>query len=350
MHKISTIIIGVLILFVIVFIFIGFGFCANVTDNNRGTSGQVLINTGSAGGHQGTWKNFEDIDIIKKMNDNIDKTAFSLDEEITIRKKEDNILQSNIDNETKRATDSEDTLNNKIIAESKSREDSDKSIVNSLNDNVENLLQKINTTDLDSQGRDMTLQKNIDNESTRAQGAENTLQQNINTETINRVNADNQLQKNINVVDTNSQTRDQTLQGNINNEAIIRRNMDTQLNNRITDTNNRIDNVSNRVSRLEKTQYKVQAEFRVIDTKRFTISPYISQNFTRSCLDEAGVRVTIKLGSSYEEREIAKTNKRLENLETYLKTPEVQEAIENVKMKNIKVDTDGKSMWIKKEF
>jgi hypothetical protein len=149
---------------------------------------------------------------------------------------------------------------------------------------------------------------------------------------------------------TNLQNTDTILQNNINTESVERINNHTTLNNRINDTNSRIDNVSNRVSKLEKTQLKAQLEFRVLDTKRVTVSPYVSQDFTRGCIDEAGVRITIKLGTSYEEREIIKTNKRLDNLETYLGTPEVKEAIQQVRMNKIKVNTNGKSFWINKEF
>jgi hypothetical protein len=81
---------------------------------------------------------------------------------------------------------------------------------------------------------------------------------------------------------------------------------------------NRVNDVENRVSKLEKTQYVAEAEFRVYDSKHLTISPFLRQNFTRNKLDTVGVRFTIKLGSSYEEREIEKTNARLDRTEARL--------------------------------
>lgn len=87
-----------------------------------------------------------------------------------------------------------------------------------------------------------------------------------------------------------------------------------------TDNNlsNEINNVDHRLNELERTQYKLQTEFRIIDTKRITISPYISNNFTRTKVDEAGIRVTIKIGKSYEEKIIEKQNIRLKNIEEKL--------------------------------
>lgn len=160
----------------------------------------------------------------------------------------------------------------------------------------------------------------------------------------------NNVENLVNIEVDNRVITDNNLQSKINTEYLQRVNSDNQLNNRINDTNSRVDNLDNRVHKLERTQYKLQAEFRIWDTKHFTVSPYISNNFTRNKIDEVGIRVTVKLGTSYEEREIAKTNKRLERLETYLNQPEVEEAIQQVRMDKIKVGTDGKSFWIRKEF
>ena len=81
---------------------------------------------------------------------------------------------------------------------------------------------------------------------------------------------------------------------------------------------NRIDSLNSRLNRLERTQFVAEFEFRVFDSKRLTISPFIRQNFTRSKLDTVGVRFTIKLGKSYEEKLIEKTNSRLSSIEIRL--------------------------------
>jgi len=77
----------------------------------------------------------------------------------------------------------------------------------------------------------------------------------------------------------------------------------------------RIDEVNNRVSKLERTQFKVQTEFRIIDTKTFSVSPYVSSNFTRNCVDEADLRIVFKIGKSYEEREIDKLREKIRQKE-----------------------------------
>jgi hypothetical protein len=115
------------------------------------------------------------------------------------------------------------------------------------------------------------------------------------------------------------------------------------LNNRIDNTNQRIDSLSNRVSKLERTQFKLQVEFRIFDSKRLTISPYISQNFTRNKIDEVGVRVTVKLGKSYEEKLIEKTNSRLSAIEKQMgRTPVIEKTVDsNGKTTSIHIIENG---------
>jgi hypothetical protein len=167
---------------------------------------------------------------------------------------------------------------------------------------------------------------------TNLQNEDIILQNNIDTEQFDRVKMGNDLTNNLNSETTQRISEDNKLQSNINS------------------VNSRVDSIDNKVKKLETTQYKMQLGVRILDTRKITIIPYISQDFTRNCIDETGIRITFKLGTSYEEREINKTNKRINDLETYLNIPEIKEVIEQIKMKNIKVNTDGKSFWIKKEF
>lgn len=165
----------------------------------------------------------------------------------------------------------------------------------------------------------------IGEETGRALGAEIGLQNNINTETTQRIAGDNQLQSNINTVDNNS---------------IIR---DNQLNNNINSVSNRVDNLDNRVGKLEKTQFKLQVGVRIFDSKRVQVVPYISQDFTRGCVDEAGIRVTLKLGQSYEEKLIAKQNQRLEALEKKIGSAPVMREVVNQKgeVQSMSISEDG---------
>lgn len=81
---------------------------------------------------------------------------------------------------------------------------------------------------------------------------------------------------------------------------------------RIKNNENKINELDNRVEDLEKTQTIIEGEVRVIDTKKWTVKPFIRYNETRSKFDIVGVRFTYKIGKSYEE-------KRIEELEARLK-------------------------------
>lgn len=235
-NKIAFAVIGSLVLFLIVFCFLGKSFGANVTDTSGGNKGYILVNDGTGQGHRGTWT---DPSFLKGAKG-----------------------------------DKGDTGSQGIQGIQGIKGDT-----GATGQTGKNGLNGLNGLD----GKD-----------------------GLNGENGKDVDP---------ITVTNLQNTDTTLQNNINTESVERINNNTTLNNKINNTNSRIDNISNRVSKLEKTQYKIQTEFRVLDTKRLTVSTYISNNLTRSKLDEVGVRITIKLGTSYEEREIAKTNARLERLE-----------------------------------
>ena len=181
--------------------------------------------------------------------------------------------------------------------------------------------------------RDITLQNNIDTETTNRKDNDNLLQQNINindsdsklrdnhlqdninTESDTRKDNDNILQTNINNESTIRHDSDVTLQNNINNESNIRSNADNVLQNNINATNGRVDQIDKRVNTLEQTQGIVGAEIRLYDSKKITITTFADYTTNRQMVDRAGVKITYKIGMSYEERELAKLNKRLDKLE-----------------------------------
>ena len=82
-----------------------------------------------------------------------------------------------------------------------------------------------------------------------------------------------------------------------------------------TQTNNRIDGLDKRLSALEATQYVIEGVVRVFDSKRLTISPFLRQNLNRNKIDTVGIRFTVKLGKSYEEKILDKQEARLKILE-----------------------------------
>jgi hypothetical protein len=262
MRKITDNILFIIGLLVIAFILLFFSnaYAANVTDNNRGTNGYILVNNGTGQGHQGTWTDPNNlpaiVDLNKALNTEIDDRLFG-----------DKTLQTNLDTEINKRTNADNSLQNNI-----------------------------NTVDTNSKGRDTALQNNID------------------TEANTRSSADTSLQSNISNVDDKQTSWNNKQDTSISSINKINDRQDTSINN----LNNAVDNLDNRVNKLEQTQYVAEAEFRVFDSKRLTIKPFIRQNFTRSKLDTVGVRFTIKLGESYEEKEIAKTNVKVDNINSRL--------------------------------
>jgi hypothetical protein len=59
-----------------------------------------------------------------------------------------------------------------------------------------------------------------------------------------------------------------------------------------------------------KNQYKVGIEFRILDTKHTTWATYMNRDFNNG-INEVGVKLTIKLGKSYELRKIEELERKL---------------------------------------
>lgn len=278
-----------LIAIVLLLLFVTDAYSANVTDSNRGNNGYILVNNGTGQGHQGTWTDPNNlpaiVDLNKALNTEIDDRVFG-----------DKTLQTNLDTETSKRIDADKGLQENIDTETNKRTDADN-----------NLQNNINTVDTNSKGRDTVLQNNID------------------TEANTRSSADTSLQSNINNVDSKQTTWNNQQDASINN------------------LNNAVDNLDNRLGKLEQTQYVAEAEFRVFDSKRLTIKPFIRQNFTRSKLDTVGVRFTIKFGESYEEKEIAKTNARVDNINSRLAALEKRLGQPAYIEKTIIKDTKGRT-------
>lgn len=61
----NVLFVGLLILIAIFVVGITSAFSANVTDNNKGKEGYILINNGTGQGHQGTWTDIKDVPELK---------------------------------------------------------------------------------------------------------------------------------------------------------------------------------------------------------------------------------------------------------------------------------------------
>jgi len=277
---------------------------ANVTDNNRGTNGYILINNGTGQGHQGTWIDPNDLPAIVDLNK-------ALDEEIDNRIEGDKTLSSNLDTEIKDRKTADDILQsginnvkNDLSNEAIVREKADSILSTGLNNEIST-----------RENADNYLQYQVDNEITNRIEGDSLLQTNINTVNNNSINRDNSLQNNINTEANTRATADNSLQNDINTEATARENEDKQLNNYINSVNSRVDDVSNRVSALEKTQYVVKTELKFIREKHLEVGAYAEYNVGRSTCSEVGLNITIPIGESYLDRENKKINSRLDRLE-----------------------------------
>lgn len=65
--------------------------------------------------------------------------------------------------------------------------------------------------------------------------------------------------------------------------------------------NDRLDNFDNRLNDLEDPQFILGLNFRLTDTKRTTLNAFVDYSTTRGQVDRYGIRLTVKLGKSYEE-------------------------------------------------
>jgi hypothetical protein len=71
------------------------------------------------------------------------------------------------------------------------------------------------------------------------------------------------------------------------------------------------------VGRGLKDQYKAGVDFRVADTKNTAWDIYYNRDFNNES-NEVGIRITIKLGKSYEQKEMEKLNAKIEKIEKYI--------------------------------
>jgi len=188
------------------------------------------------------------------------------------------------------------------------------------------------------------------------------------TTVINLQNTDTLLQNNINIETDNRIIGDNNLQNNINNEVLTRFNEDTKLSNKVIDVNNKqtewnnrqdktlqdhenkITDLNNRMEKLEQTQFVLETSFRILDTRRISIRPFLRQNFSRGKIDIVGLKIDIKLGSSYEEKLIKKVNARLDLIEKIIgNSPIIERTInEKGELKSISI-SNGK-LLVNKEF
>jgi len=106
--------------------------------------------------------------------------------------------------------------------------------------------------------------------------------------------------------------KQQDININQNNRDIINNS------NSINNNARRIGELDNRIGELEETQYVVEGQVRIYDSKKWQVNPFARYNIGRNRIDTVGVRFTYKFGRSFEEKLIEEQNKRLKILEKQL--------------------------------
>jgi len=340
------------------------GRTANVTDTGPGTTGDVLYFTGQAGNDQGTWSNLPSLvqtiinnntvvpaTVGTSLNSsavstvgNVDITGSGITQTVTgsgatgtssynfnnLSTTEGQTNATNISNLSSTVGGNTTQINQNTSDISNIQNLSDNSLltqtvnnhtsqISTLNSNVASInnmsdpttvlnqtvngntagISAINNMSDPSTVLNQTVNGNttaIANETTRATGAETTLSNGLSNEAATRASADT------------------TLQNNINNEATTRASADQALQNQINNVNAQAQDNTNRIDRLEQTKYLLEPTVRLYDDKHFQVQAFDSYDVRHSMNFAAGLRVMFKVGPSYEEKLLKKTNPEIARL------------------------------------
>ena len=90
---------------------------------------------------------------------------------------------------------------------------------------------------------------------------------------------------------------------------------DALLQNQVNATNARVNDVSGRVDKLEQMKVIADVNVRLLDTKKYSVGVFDMFDGRAQRNFAAGVRLTYKLGTSYEERQNIKLKRQLEALQ-----------------------------------
>jgi len=188
-----------------------------------------------------------------------------------------------------------------------------------LNQTVNANTQNIAAETIRATGAESVLQSNINGETARATGVESGIQNMTDGSLLsNTVNTHTQQISALNTGLTNETNRAEgaegVLQNNINNEASTRASADQALQNQINNVNAQAQDNTNRIDRLEQTKYLLEPTVRIYDGKLFQVQAFDSYDVRHGTNFALGARVMLKLGKSYEEKLLAKTNPEIARL------------------------------------
>jgi hypothetical protein len=272
-------------------VFTKLGHCANnnVTDNGNGNQGYILVSTGN--GHQGAWTNPSDISTLKGDKGDKGDTGSQGIQGIKGDTGNQGISGINGLNGTN-GINGKDGLNG----------------INGIDG------QKGDKGDTGIQG----IQGNTGDKGATGNTGENG--KDIDMTTVNKLK------------DT-----DTSLDNKINTNILSINNQEKQL----QDHNNRLNDHENRLNDLEKTQYVIEGGARILDTRKYEVVSFIRYNQGRNIIDTIGVRLTFKIGKSYEETLIDKQNNRLNELERKISQSYTIEKVYDTKgnLKSEKIST-----------
>jgi hypothetical protein len=71
---------------------------------------------------------------------------------------------------------------------------------------------------------------------------------------------------------------------------------------------------SNRIDELEETQWIIEGQVQLKDTKRWNVRAFAAHSIERNKIDRAGVKILYKFGESYEEKVIKEQQDEIDNL------------------------------------
>lgn len=169
-----------------------------------------------------------------------------------------------------------------------------------------------------------TTNTNVSNLSTTVNNSVTTLNglQSVSNSNVTQINVLNTALTQTNAdVTTETTARvagDSLLQTNITNETNRAITSETNLQTQINQTNQNVSNLGNRVDNLERFKVMPQAAIRVYDAKHLSMELFDLYDATNGRNFAGGMKVTLKLGKSYEERIIEKQQKQIDALQKVL--------------------------------
>jgi hypothetical protein len=89
-------------------------------------------------------------------------------------------------------------------------------------------------------------------------------------------------------------------------------------NKRTNTLNNRVDSLDNRVNRLEETKMMIQGEVRLYDSQHTSVHVFDMYDVGQGSNFAYGIKASLKLGTSYEERLIAKQTREILELKVMM--------------------------------